>query len=226
MITVPERLADELEILRKLFDGFSNKVRVAMPGIVQSFNSTKQTITVRLAIREKITDAESRIVEDVEVPILLDVPIAVPRAGGFSLTLPVQEGDECLVVFGDNCFDAWYQSGGIQNQIDRRRHDLSDGFAILGVWSQPRKLSGYATDAAQLRSDDGNTHIEVKSGIVNVKAATVNLSDAASLYKLIDERMVTAFNSHTHPTAATGAPSVPTTPLVLANVATAKTKAG
>ena len=67
--------------------------------------------------------------------------------------------------------------------------------------------------------------IEIKSaGKVTVIAPSVELADGA-LRKLIDERLVDAFNQHTHPTAGTGAPSTPTTPLVLANVATAKTKA-
>ena len=67
--------------------------------------------------------------------------------------------------------------------------------------------------------------IEITSGTkVTITAPAVELA-GGTLRKLIDERVVEAFNAHTHPTAALGSPSTPTTPLVLANVATEKTKA-
>jgi hypothetical protein len=151
------------------------RLRVAAPGIVQSFDATKQTVTVQLAVRENVV--QNAVVTPVAIDILQDIPIFMPRAGGFLLTLPVKQGDECLVIFGDNCIDAWWQSGGIQNQVERRRHDLSDGFAIIGPWSQPRVVSNYSTTSAQLRSEDGNTMVEIApSGVVNVKCATANVN--------------------------------------------------
>ncbi|MGC8050122.1 Gp138 family membrane-puncturing spike protein, partial [Salmonella enterica] len=78
-----------------------------------------------------------------------------------SMTFPVAQGDECLVVFASRCIDSWWQSGGIQEQAELRMHDLSDGFAILGFRSQPRALSNISTTSAQLRSDDGATFIDL-----------------------------------------------------------------
>lgn len=223
-LSVNERLKLDLEVFRRLLDNFGAALRVSAPGIIQSFDAATQTVTVKLAIREKIAGVNVE-PDDVEIPILVDVPIVIPRAGGFSLTLPVQAGDECLVVFGDNCMDAWYQSGGVQNQIDRRRHDLSDGFAILGVGSQPEVISGYSTSNAELRNSDGTVKVIVKSDRVTIDANIVELSNG-TLKKLINEEFVTKFNQHTHPTAGTGSPSTPTVPVVLADVATSKTKAG
>jgi hypothetical protein len=131
-----------------------------MPGVIQEFDATKQTVKVQLAIRERIN--LNLVPTDINLPLLVDVPIVLPRGGGFSVTVPVAAGDECLVVFGDMCIDAWWQSGGTENaQSDKRRHDLSDAFAVMAPWSQPRVLSNYSTDALQIRSDDGNTVIEI-----------------------------------------------------------------
>lgn len=150
-----------------------NRLRVAAPGIIQSFNAKEQTVTVRLAIREKVRlDGDEKWVE---IPLLLDVPIVIPRAGGYCLTLPVQPGDECLVVFGDMCIDAWWQSGGVQNQIDCRRHDLSDGFAILGCWSQPNTIPKYSTSTAQLRNNAGSAYVEISGNTINIVGATINI---------------------------------------------------
>ena len=175
MITLPERLKLKSEVYRKLLDQFEFDMRVASPGIIQSFNATSQTVTVKVALREKINLNGNLTWE--EIPVLVDVPVFMPRAGNYVLTMPVTAGDECLVIFGDACMDAWWQSGGIQNQIDRRRHDLSDGFALLGVWSQPKKISGYSTSTTQLRNLSGDTYAEIDGTTVNVIAASeVNVS--------------------------------------------------
>lgn len=149
------------------------KLRVCIPGIIQSFDAAAQTVTVRPALREKMcmNGTESW----VDIPLLVDVPIVIPRAGGYTLTLPVKAGDECLVVFGDMCMDGWWQSGGVQNQVECRRHDLSDGFAILGCWSQPRVISGYSKNSAQLRNDAGSAYVEIAGDTVNIVGGTVNI---------------------------------------------------
>ena len=166
---------NEEEFYRILMDTLSNNLRVAIPGIVQSFDPEAQTVTVQPAIRERIRNPDLTF-SHVALPLLVDVPIVVPRAGGFSLTLPVAKGDECLVMFGDMCIDSFWENGGIQNQPDKRRHDLSDGIAILGIWSQPRVLSGYSTTAAQLRTDDGSTYVSVTPGEIDLVATTVKVN--------------------------------------------------
>jgi phage baseplate assembly protein gpV len=151
-------------------------LRVAVPGIVQSFNATKQTVTVQVAVMENMLINHQS--TPVAINILQDIPIVVPRAGGYSLTLPVQAGDECLVIFTDMCFNSWYQNGGSNNvQEERRRHDLSDGIAVLGCWSQPRVLANYSPNTVQLRDDAGDTYVEVApSGVVNVVCQTANVN--------------------------------------------------
>lgn len=82
------------------------KTRVCMPGIIQSFDAAAQTVTVQPALREKmLADGDE---SWIDIPLLVDVPVVVPRAGGYALTLPIQAGDECLVVFGDMCMDGWW----------------------------------------------------------------------------------------------------------------------
>ncbi|APM34597.1 phage baseplate protein [Klebsiella oxytoca] len=99
-----------------------------------------------------------------DYPLLVDVPVVFPRGGGCTLTFPVSEGDECLVIFADRCIDFWWQSGGVQEPVDGRMHDLSDAFCIVGPQSQAKKISGISTTSAQLRTDDGTAFIEVAAG--------------------------------------------------------------
>lgn len=159
-------------------------LRVAMPGVIQTFNSTKQTVTVQPAITENI--AKNVVAKSTPLPVLQDVPIVLPRAGQCVLTMPITAGDECLLIFADMCIDAWYASGasgGPQDQMWRRRHDLSDAIAILAPWSQPKALSSYAATTAQLRDLQGNVLVEVDpSGVINIIAPTVNVNGATEVH--------------------------------------------
>ena len=90
--------------------------------------------------------------------------------------MPIAEGDECLVIFNDYCIDAWWQNGGTGNvQLTKRRHDLSDGFAIFGPFSQPLALSNYNTTNAELRTLDGTVKITVGESGVIITSGSVNL---------------------------------------------------
>jgi hypothetical protein len=177
MQSIPEKLGIQEEVWKRLIDNAVAELHVCNPGIVQSFDSEKQTVTVVLAIKEKILQ-NNHTVEDVVFPLLVDVPISVPRAGGFSLTLPIKKGDECLVIFSDLGIDWWYQNGGTQVKTqDLRRHDLSDGFAIMGVWSQPRVIANYNTNAAELRNDKGTAYLRIgEDGQITIKGSQINLN--------------------------------------------------
>ncbi|EIV5270879.1 Gp138 family membrane-puncturing spike protein [Klebsiella pneumoniae] len=141
----------------------NEQLRVAMPGIIQSFDPESVTAVVQPAIRyiERDNDGNQ---STQDYPLLVDVPVIFPRGGGCTLTFPVSAGDECLVIFADRCIDFWWQSGGIQEPVDGRMHDLSDAFCIVGPQSQAKKIGGISTTAAQLRTDDGSAIIELAAG--------------------------------------------------------------
>ncbi|HEY3987935.1 MAG TPA: Gp138 family membrane-puncturing spike protein [Acidobacteriaceae bacterium] len=173
-ITLQERLANPTTpwmLAQKLL---SHELRVAMPATVQSFDAETQTVVVQPAIREQMRNKQ-QVVVPTTLPLISYVPIVIPTAGGYALTLPIQAGDEGLLVVADNCIDAWWQSGGVQNQIDLRRHDLSDAFFIVGCYNQTRKISSYSTSTVQIRTDVGDTVVEVGNGEITIKAATVTV---------------------------------------------------
>lgn len=171
---ISQAIGGELNRQKKNEQNLSANLRVAVPGIIQAFDSVEQTVRVQPAIRELVTGSDYTPVS-IPLPELLDVPIVLPRAGAYVITLPIQAGDECLVIFADQCVDAWWQNGGVQNQMEKRRHDLSDGFAILGTWSQPRRLSQYRTDSMQLLNLETGAGIRIDGEGVTIQGKlTVN----------------------------------------------------
>lgn len=151
------------DVLASERQAINEQIRVALPGIIQSFDPSTVTATVQPSVRYILRDNDGNTTTD-DYPLLVDVPVVFPRGGGCTLTFPVSAGDECLVIFADRCIDFWWQNGGIQKPVDPRMHDLSDGFAIVGPQSQAYKIGGISTSAAQLRTDDGAAFVEVAAG--------------------------------------------------------------
>ena len=161
----PERQQDAYAVGREAM------LWTALPGIVQSFDPQTMTCEVQPAIQGKVQNEDGS-VSVVNLPLLLDCPVVFPRGGGCSLTFPIRAGDECLVVFADRAIDFWWQSGGVQPPAETRMHDLSDGFVLVGPYSQPQVLSGVSTSAVQLRSDDGQAFFELNPQTHNFTLST------------------------------------------------------
>ncbi|MCZ9585010.1 Gp138 family membrane-puncturing spike protein [Klebsiella pneumoniae] len=162
-VALNSQLGSKEQADAQLAQAIMSAMRVSMPGIIQSFDPDAVTAVVQPAIKGTEQD-ESGAELSVNLPLLVDVPVVFPRGGGCTLTFPVKAGDECLVIFADRCIDFWWQSGGIQEPVDERMHDLSDAFCIVGPQSQAKKIGGISTTAAQLRTDDGSAFIEVAAG--------------------------------------------------------------
>lgn len=157
-------LNDNEEGFRLAYEGQQAGMWTAMPGIVQSVDLTKMTCVVQLAIQGRYIDQAGN-TQWTNISQIQDVPIVFPSAGGFTITFPLAAGDEVLVVFAARCIDAWWQNGGYGNKpLEFRMHDLSDGFAIPGPRSQPRKIASISSTEIQIRNDAGDTYLSIVAG--------------------------------------------------------------
>lgn len=200
-VALNSQLGSKEQADAQLAQAIMSAMRVAMPGIIQSFDPDAVTAVVQPAIKGAEQD-ESGAEVSVNLPLLVDVPVIFPRGGGCTLTFPVKAGDECLVIFADRCIDFWWQSGGIQEPVDERMHDLSDAFCIVGPQSQAKKIGDISTSAVELRSDDGETKLSLNpaSGVINGTApGGFNLNGLQILpdgrLQLVDGSIV---DKHTH----------------------------
>ena len=157
-----------------------------------------QTVTVQIAIQERVRPPAGP-AQWWDVPPIVNVPIVVPRGGGFSITLPLKKGDNGLLVFCDTCFDNWWANGqtnappaqntpalpvcpsGSQRQNEVRRHYIHDCGFIPGMWSKQDRLTNYSTNSLQIRSDDGATVIDVSEAGVTITGPSVSLSNGAGV---------------------------------------------
>ena len=166
-----EYLNDPTEQQQLLQYGNNARIWTAIPGIIQKIDFQRYTLEVQPAIQGQVTNKDGS-VEWVNLPLLVDVPVVFPNAGGWHITFPIVVGDECLVIFSSRSIDTWWQNGSIQKPIDLRMHDLSDGFAILAPYSQPKvkETIEYSSNSWIMRNDKKTNYIEfVNDGKVNIE---------------------------------------------------------
>lgn len=109
----------------------------ALPGRIVSFDPASQRATVKVMYKPRL-NGEVR-----DFPDLLEVPVVMPRAGGFAVTFPVAAGDGVQLVFQSRSAEAWYEDGEASEAPQARAHDLSDAVAMVGMEPKPRILPNY-----------------------------------------------------------------------------------
>lgn len=194
-------------------------MKVSFPAKVTTVNANG-TVNIQPVIREKLISSGNS-VSYVNLPIIPNVPICWPNAGGYSITFPIDVGDECLAVISDQSFDNWWLYGGVQNPIEYRRHDLTDAIAIFGPKSIPNALpeaKGFTVRTPKGKAIEilGDGTLKLLSGtgaslVINQSKATIKVG-ASSIEMTSDGIKVTGkltindieFMEHKHTAPAEG----------------------
>lgn len=181
------------EMHQSALDGRQAQIHTAMPGHIVSYNPAAMTVTVQPDIQGVLRNPDGTKLM-VAISPIADVPVCFPGGGGHILTFPIGPGDDCLIMFAERSIDNWFQHGGTQSPSDFRMHDINDAFVLVGVRSQPKRLGASGTTRAaappasagtvQLRSDDGQTYIEIDGAghAVNVRCPGTIQLDCVTLH--------------------------------------------
>ena len=130
---------EERELFRR---ELLSSLHCALPGIVTAFDPATQTVTVQPAMRSRLSGGS----ETLLLPMIHDVPVFFPGSRRAALTFPIEQGDECLLIFADSAIDRWFETGEAEAPDSTRHHDLSDAFAFVGFRSRPNALPEFPSE--------------------------------------------------------------------------------
>jgi hypothetical protein len=187
------------------------EVHTALPGIIKSYNPATNTVSVQPVLQRVFIDLGPQ-----NLPLLEDVPVVFPSGGPFTITCPIAAGDECLLIFSERCIDFWYQNGTIKPPAVYRFHDLSDGFALVGIRNQTRNLSNIQTDAIEIRNADRSVCLRVTAtgieivGNLSVQGNIVATGDVTVPSSVPDINITLSTHEHVNGTPQTSKPLPPT----------------
>lgn len=162
MPSIRNVLGDDSQLYENIIKKVNFNLRCCIPGVIQQYDPKTNTASIQPAIREEIVN-EDNTVQYMNLPILVNVPIIFPSCSIGSIKMLLKQGDECLVLFSDLSIDNFWKYANVQNPIEVRRHDLSDGIAIPCVLSQPNTKSFSGTG---IEIECGSSKIKIEqSGI-------------------------------------------------------------
>lgn len=155
-------------------DDITSKLYCALPAIVESVNFENQTLEASPVTIMKRTN-DSGVVTDFKLPLLVDVPFQCYKGGDYSITVPVKQGDECLIIFTDVDFSAWFQNGGFNYAEHSFQHAYSNAMALVGFSSEVKAVKNYNPNAIEIRNADASEKISLSAGNITLKSATITL---------------------------------------------------
>lgn len=152
-------------------------------GKIEKVNSN-QTCEISLQLKRRISGSKIA-----DYPVLVDCPYFVLSGGGAYIDLPVSPGDFCLVLFNDRNIDEWWSTANVKEPQDRRKHNLSDGIALVGIMPETTPLakdgtfvrvlgtSGPGNEERALKGEKFNT--DLNSFLTTVIAGTTTVGSSA-----------------------------------------------
>ncbi len=138
-------------------------------GKIEKVTPDEQTVEVTLQIRRPAADGTSS-----AIPLLVDVPYMVLQGGGAYIDLPITAGDYCIVLFNDRDIDTWWSTANMADPATNRKHDLSDGIAIVGLNPKTSPLPMQETAAG---INAGDKKLYFKNASQTLSALVIELMD-------------------------------------------------
>ena len=159
-----ERFHDPEEFVRTVVEGYLANTWTSLPATVVKYdpggNGKAASVDLQPSVKgwRRLSNGKT---EAVSLPVIPGVPVQFPGSGNVHMTFPVAIGDQVLAVIPSRTTDTQQQSGGEQQPIDARMHDLSSAYALLGFRANPQALENVSTTGAEMRTTDGNTRVGV-----------------------------------------------------------------
>lgn len=111
-----------------------NCMRIAT---VQEFHPEDLTVTVQL-VNKKEEKLNFNGTQNVRNYALIRAKICFCNP---YITNPINEGDECIVLFSDREIESWFITGEDNPIAYPRMHDFTDAVAIFGIRSMPNMIT-------------------------------------------------------------------------------------
>lgn len=184
----------------------NSKYSIILPARIVEYFPEDQTATVQISVETIYNNSES-LYEIKKRQPLEGVPVHTPSGGGWAITMPIKEGDSCIMFFSQVGYDHWlYEDkdsagllAGLPKPWMRRQFNEDDGYALVGLNTIPRAIKSYTMDGSQWRNEDAIQNIHLKedlsieinspvsvtinapSVVVNCDTSEVNAGSSASI---------------------------------------------
>lgn len=164
------------KVIQTAIDSSLKEVHTCLPAIVTKVTPATQLIDAQITIKRKLAGVLA------DLPLLVNVPIRFFKSTTFSITFPIEVGDNVMIIFSERSIDTWLTEGGVQNPFDIRKHSLSDAFALPMMYHQKDVIPNFSPTNMEIKTNSGDTKIIIKASeeieIVTIGPAAIKSSGA------------------------------------------------
>lgn len=180
--------------LKNVLDRFEayllRKLNCVKLGKIKTFYADKQTADIQID----------------DYPLISGVPVSFICGANFSIQVPVEEGDDCIVLFCDGDLDNWVEGKGYVPAFSQDRHGLNGAVALLGIKNILTKVENYITSGVRIQYK--GSEIELNDNGITIKGNVTIDGTITSSGKLtapdVTTDVVTSLNTHVHGGVTTG----------------------
>ena len=190
---------DIVNLLKKIKDNVAGSIRVCMPGKIEEYDFKTQKASVKVDMQELYDNGIT-----IDYPVIPSVPVVFMASGGAFITMPVNRGDTCMLVFVDRDMSNWLLGGGGQKPNSTRKHTLSDAIAIMGLtdYKQPARATNnsdvvisYSGSVITIKPD-GVLNIQTTKEINITAAETINVNSKNTNITTTEDTNINARNAN------------------------------
>jgi hypothetical protein len=167
-----ERAPSLAQVIQAAVAAGASDLRVACPGVIQRYDATTGLADVKPQVKSSHTN-ENGAREFLELPVVPNVPVVFPGAGGLRITFPITQGEHCLLIFCDRSIDEWIESGTDTEPNDARTHHLSDAIAIPGLRAKPEAWHGAEAGVVTIGADNSPADFVALAAKVDAQLAAL-----------------------------------------------------
>lgn len=128
---------DLTTVLKAVINKVGLELNCVRVGIIQSFSEEDLSVEVLITNKKTlgINQNGTQATRDYAV-IRAKICYCCPF-----MTYPIEQGEECILLFNDRELESWFISGEVQPEAYQRMHDLTDCIAIVGLRSLAKMIT-------------------------------------------------------------------------------------
>lgn len=147
-------------------------IHTHLPAVILSYDSNLKKVSVRPTIKKTLSDGTTA-----QMPIISNIPLISAFGSGQGLSLPVNVGDYCLLMFSERSLDRWLTFGGEVDNPDPRIFDLNDAIALAGLMPFNESSGIPNNDDVVLKNGNGTISIQPNGTVIINSNGTIIKAD-------------------------------------------------
>lgn len=209
-IIISKEQEDEVKFWRNAL-----RLNTSIPAIIDEFDTSTQRVSATPAVKAKITNLNGT-VSYIDYPKITNIPLAIAKGDGLSITYPVKKGKLCTLIFSQRSIDNILLDGtkptppfeGENAYTSTLRcMDMTDAMCFPGIITNSEAISNYNNNAVELRNSDGTVKVSVEEngltlaqGNATIEMKNDGVSIVATTISILGQTTINGkdFDTHIH----------------------------